>query len=162
MAGMPGMGQHAGHAMSETASRDSTRKFLRMMVNHHQGLITMSDSARTKATRADTRKEAAKLDAEQAREQRQMAAMLRRTYADSARPTIMPSNQAMIDSLGRASGADYDRTFLRNVIAHHREALAMIDPMLAHLTPDVRQMAARMRADQTKEIAEYEQKLRAM
>ncbi|HEY0779862.1 MAG TPA: DUF305 domain-containing protein [Gemmatirosa sp.] len=161
-AGMPGMGQHPGHPVAAAASRDSTRAFLRMMVDHHQGLIVMGDSASARATRAATKADAHKLRDEQATEQRRMETMLHRTYGvDSVQPTVIPSNQAMLDTLGHASGAEYDRMFYRFVIAHHREALAMIDQALPHLTPEVRGMAAGMRAKQQREIAQLERKMRA-
>ena len=157
------MGQHTGHEMAASASRDSTRAFLRMMVDHHQGLIAMGDSARGRATRATTKADAHKLRDEQAAEQRRMGTMLRRTYGvDSVQPAVIPSNQAMLDTLGRASGADYDRTFYRLVVAHHRQAIGMIDQALPHLTPDMRRMAAGMRAKQQREIAQLERKLRAV
>lgn len=155
---------HAGHQMPATAMRDSTQAFLRMMVSHHEGLIRMTaDSLRAKATRAGTKADARKLNTDQAREQRQMQAMLRRMPADTGQHTVMPSNQAMLDTLGQtAAGPEFDRTFYRLVVAHHREATEMVDKMLPHLTADVRRMATRMRATQQKEIAEFERTMRAV
>lgn len=161
-AGIPGMGQHAREEMSADASRDSTRAFLSMMVDHHQGLIAMGDSARMRATSATTKADAHKLRDEQAREQRRMAMMLRRTYQDSTQPKVLPSNQAMLDTLSRASGADYDRTFYRFVIEHHRQAIDMITKALPHLTSDVRRMATEMRTEQQAEIAQLKRKMRAV
>ena len=86
--------------------------------------------------------------------------MLQRDFGVAHQPSIMPSNQAMADSLSQKSGADYDMTFHMNVIAHHREGIAMIDRFLPQLTnPQVRQMAERMRADQQKDIQEHEGKM---
>lgn len=153
----------AGHRMPAPAMRDSTEAFLRVMVSHHEGLIVMSDSARAKATRAGTKADARKLHTEQARERRQMQAMLRRMAGDTAQPTLLPSNQAYLDTLGRTeAGPAYDRTFYRLAVAHHREGVTMIDRQLPHLTAEARRMATRMRAMQQKEIAEYERKMRAI
>ena len=152
----------AHHATATAASRDSTRAFLSIMVDHHQGLIVMGDSARARAARAGTKADAHKLRDEQATEQRRMETMLTRTYHDSTQPKVLPSNQAMLDTLGRASGAEYDHTFYRFVIAHHRQAIDMIDQALPHLTPDVRRMAAAMRTKQQGEIAQLERKMRAV
>ena len=155
---------HAGHQMPASAMRDSSAAFLRMFVSHHEGLIRMTDdSLRAKAARAGTKADARKLHTEQEREQRQMQAMLRRMAGDTAQHTVMPSNQAMLDTLGRtAAGPEFDRTFYRLVVAHHREGVAMLDKMLPHLTADVRRMATRMRATQRKEITEFEGKMRAI
>ena len=159
----PARSGHATSAMSASAMRDSSEAFLRMFVSHHEGLIRMTeDSLRARAAKAGTKADARKLHTDQAREQRQMQAMLRRMGADSAQHTVMPSNQAMLDTLGRTpAGPEFDRTFYRLVVAHHREGVEMIDKQLPHLTADVRRMAARMRATQQREIAEFERKMRA-
>lgn len=69
----------------------------------------------------------------------------------------------MVDELSGKSGADYGRTFLKNVIAHHEQAIKMIDDYLPKAkNPQVKAMAEKMKADQTKEIAEFQKKLTAM
>ena len=61
------------------------------------------------------------------------------------------------------SGFEYDRAFYRLVVDHHREGIGMIDQHMSHLTnPVVRQMAEKMKADQQKEIAEFEQKQKSV
>jgi len=56
--------------------------------------------------------------------------------------------------------ADYDRTFYQNVIQHHQEALTMVDAYLPKATNAMlKQMAETMKADQAKEIAEFQQKV---
>ena len=47
------------------------------------------------------------------------------------------------------------------VIHHHREGIAMVEPLLPHLTGEVRQMADRMVAEQRREIEEFERKAQA-
>ena len=75
----------------------------------------------------------------------------------------MPKNVAQTDSLSQLSGSEYDRTYYRMVIDHHREGMGMIDQHLPHLTkPAVRQMAEKMKADQQREIQEFEQKMTAL
>ena len=88
-----------------------------------------------------------------------MLAMLSQQYGDSITPMTMPNNQSMLNSLLQTSGTEFDRTFYRHVIAHHREGIQMIDQHLPHLTGEVRQMAERMRADQQREIREFEGKM---
>jgi uncharacterized protein (DUF305 family) len=69
----------------------------------------------------------------------------------------------MNDSLQAKSGVEYDRAFYGDVIQHHREGLKMIDDFMPRLTkPDVKQMAEKMKADQQKEIAEFEKKMNAL
>jgi uncharacterized protein (DUF305 family) len=153
MAGM----QHG--ATSEPAPRDSNQAFLRMMVDHHQGLVAMSDTAMPRLAGATAKSDAQTLREKQAAEQQHMSQMLQTTYTDSHAPMILPSNQAMIDSVrATTAGADADRGYYRQVIAHHQEGVHHVDMHLPHLTGEVKQMAEKMKADQQREIRELERK----
>ena len=145
--------------MNRSAPKDSNQAFLRMMSDHHEGLILMADSAKGRVQSADAKAKARELDEKQHREQRQMLTMLRREYQDSVTPMVMPSNRAMLDSVVRGGqGGEVDRVFYRQVIAHHREAIQMVDKMQSQLTGEVRSMAQRMRTEQQREIQELERK----
>jgi uncharacterized protein (DUF305 family) len=160
---MGGMSQgdmdHSAMAnMNRSAPRDSNQTFLRMMSDHHEGLIAMADSAEDRAQGTTAKADARKLHQKQEDEQTRMLGMLRRQYGDSVTPKIMPSNQAMLDSTVRASGAALDTTFYRQVVNHHREGIAMGEKMAPNLTGQVKQMAEKMMADQRREIQEFERK----
>lgn len=140
-------------------SRDADQEFLRMMSDHHEGLIRMAMAAMTRASTPAAQGDAHRLHTKQLDEQKQMLAMLRNTYGETVVPMTMPSARTMNDSLESKSGLDYDRTFYANVIAHHREGIKMMDDVLSRLTKaDVRQMAEKMKADQQREITEFGQK----
>lgn len=159
--GMAGMDHSTMAGANRPAPRDSNQAFLRMMSDHHEGMIAMADSAEERAQDTTTRADARELHEKQRREQQEMVAMLGRQYQDSIVPMMMPSNHAMLDSTRSASGAAFDPTFYRQVIHHHREGIAMVEPLLPHLTGEVRQMADRMVADQRREIEEFERKAQA-
>lgn len=162
-----GAGTSAGMSGGMTAMGGMTgnpdQDFLRMMSDHHKGLIamahpTMEGKGSTAAVKADARK----LDKTQDAEIDTMVTMLEKNFKDPYGPKVTPDNQAMADSLAQQSGAPYDRTFYQDVIAHHRQAIGMIDQYLPKLTrPDLKAMATRMKADQEREIKEYQQKLAA-
>ena len=142
----------------ETA-RDADQEFLRSMSDHHQGLIAMAEPAMSKGSTAQVQGDAHRLHTEQAQEQQAMADMLRRVYGDSIQPTPMPGDRAMNDTLQQKSGTDYDRTFYRMVVEHHREGITMMDEFRPRVQrPDVREMIDRMRAKQQREIQEFERK----
>lgn len=148
--------EHA--TMSRPAARDSNQAFLRMMVDHHQGLIAVVDTATPKidgTARADAQKVGAKQETEQQRMQR----MLSSQHQDSITPAIMTSNEAMIRAVASAPADAAGRAFYEQTIAHHREGIEMGKRMLPHLTGEVKQMAEKMIADQEKEIAEFEKKV---
>jgi uncharacterized protein (DUF305 family) len=154
--GMAGMQPGAAN---EPAPRDTNQAFLRMMVDHHNGLVAMSDTALPRLAGATAKADAQKLRDKQASEGQQMAQMLQSTYSDAHAPMILPSNQAMIDSVrATPAGAEADRAYYRQVVAHHREGVAMAQRMQPQLTGDVRAMAEKMVAEQQREIQEFERK----
>lgn len=157
--GMAGMDHSNMPGMNRSVPRDSNQVFLRMMSDHHEGLVVMSDSAHPRLQSETAHNDATKLGQKQQAEQQQMLSMLSRQYQDSIRPMILPSNRAMIDSMTRTpKGAEADRVYYRQVIAHHREGIHHAEMHLPHLTGEVKQMAERMRTEQQREIREFERK----
>ena len=155
---MGGM-QMNGMAMTGDADHD----FLRMMSDHHKGLIAMVHPTLDKKENLAVKGDASKLDKKQDAELEKMVSMLDQQYKDAYTPMLMPDNQRMVDELNGKSGADYSRTFLKNVIAHHEQAIKMIDDYLPKAkNAQVKSMAEKMKADQTKEISEFQKKLSAM
>lgn len=144
---------HAGMQGMANMTGDPDRDFLRMMSDHHTGLIAMSHDAKDKAGAA-VKKEATRSDAAQDMELEKMKADLSKNYKDDYKPSIMPDNQAMLDALKPLSGSAYDKKYLENVIRHHEQALTMIDGYLPTAKrADIRAMAEKMKADQAREIA---------
>lgn len=153
MAGMPGM--------NRPAAKDADHEFLRNMIDHHEGFIQMAMAAMTKASQSTTQGEAHQMHTKQSDEQKKMIADVQSMYGETVTPMVMPMHKAMNDSLQAKSGAEYDRAFYRNVIAHHRDGIKMTDELLPRLAkPAVKQMAEKMKADQQKEIAAFERKMK--
>jgi len=144
-------------AEARSAPRDSNQAFLRMMSDHHQGLIALVDTARPKLGTA-AQADADKLSSKQKSEQQHMLMMLHGEYTDSITPVVIPSNQTMIQAVANASAGDADRVFYQQVIAHHREGIGMTDRMLPQLSGMTRDMAQKARTDQQREITEFEKK----
>lgn len=150
-----GMGGMSG--MSNTSNPD--QQFLRMMSDHHLGILLMAHEAEKKGKAVKA--EAQKIDAAQDAELNKMVAMLETDFDDKYAPKVTPENQAMAEALKQKAGAAYDTTFRENVIKHHQQALTMIDQFLPKLTrPDLKQMAEKMKADQTREITKFKRELR--
>lgn len=141
---------------------DPDRDFLRMMSDHHKGLIAMAHDAKEKG--GNTAKPiATRLDTKQDKELDEMVTMLERDYKDPYAPKIMPDNQQMFDDLKSKSGTAYDKSFLEHTVMHHEQAIKMINEYLPKgKNEQLKQMAQKMKADQTKEIAEFRQKASAM
>lgn len=135
------------------------QQFLREMSNHHEGMKGMVAQATEKGS-AEVKTAAAQMGQKQQAEQQEMLSLLQ-TLGASHQPTVMPSNQPMVDSLAKLpAGADFDMAFHMMTIEHHREGIAMVDRFLTQLTnPQVRQIAERTKADQQKDIQEHEGKM---
>lgn len=154
--GMAGM-NHGD--MGRPAAKDADQEFLRMMADHHEGMIQMATAAMTKGSNPTVQGDAHKLHTKQADEQKQMVSMDQSMYGETLTPMLMGSNKSMVDGLSAKTGADYDRAFYQAVVAHHRDGIKMTDDLLPKLTkPEVKQMAEKMKADQQKEITEFERK----
>jgi uncharacterized protein (DUF305 family) len=142
---------------------DADRDFLRMMSDHHKGLIAIVHPTLEKKENLAVKDDARKMDKKQDAEIEKMITMLDQQYKDTYTPSVMPDNQRMVDELKGKSGADYSRTFLKDVITHHEQAVKMIDEYLPKAkNPQVKSMAEKMKSDQTNEIAELQRKLSSM
>ena len=157
MTGMSDMGDARMSEMSGNPDQD----FLRMMSDHHTGMIAMAHPTKNGKGSTDVvRNDAKKIDAAQDAEIETMLGILKKDFKDPYKPMIRRHSQMMTDSLLQQTGSNYDHMFYMNTIMHHREALAMIDQFLPKLTrPDLKAMAQKMKLDQTREIAEFERKL---
>ena len=151
---MAGMDHSMMAGVDRGPAQDADHEFLRMMSDHHQGLVTMMDAAMNKASSTEAKADAHMLHTKQAEERDRMVAMISSSYGETIEPTVMPGNKAMNDSLQQKSGAEYDRDMYRHIVMHHREGIRMIDRFMSRLQKsEVKSMAETMRADQQRAIA---------
>lgn len=147
--------------MQNTPARDADQEFMRMMADHHQGMIEMADTALRKAASSRVRAEATRMRTAQSAEQKRMIDMLKKQYGEDKMPMATESNASMLTMLAGASGAAFDRQFREHVIMHHEEGIKMIDQFSSRLrNAELKQMAEKMKGDQTREIAELRKELK--
>ena len=139
---------------------DPDRDFLRMMSNHHKGLIALVHMTQDRSGVGTAKADATSMDKAQDAELDKMMTMLEKTYKDPYAPKVMPEHQAMAVALKPMSGKGYERTFYQDIVAHHKEGIAMIDGYLPNAkSADIKAMAEKMKADQSREITDFQQKL---
>ena len=149
-------GSMAGMEMTGDADHD----FLRMMSDHHQGMIAMAHTTMERNDIGGAAADAKRIDAAQDKELDRMVTMLEKHFKDAYAPKVMPDNQAMADMLKGKNGTEYERAFYENTIKHHQEAVKMVDEYLPKgKIAALKQIAEKMKADQTKEIAAFEKKI---
>ena len=148
---MPGMAVQTG---------DPDHDFLRMMSDHHKGLIALVHMTQGRSGVGTAKADATKLDKAQDAELDQMMTMLEKTYKDPYAPKVVPEHQAMAAALKPMSGKGYERTFYEDIVKHHSEAIPMIDAYLPKAkSASVKAMAEKMKADESREITDFQQKL---
>lgn len=142
-------------------AHEADQQFLRMVSDHHRGMIEMAHAVMHQADApADVRAKAQEIDRKQHEETREMLTLLERDFGDPYTPQVMSDNAAMVARVREANGPALARTFYETVIMHHREGVQMMAKQLPQLTkPEVRRMAEQMRDDQQREIAELQQKV---
>jgi uncharacterized protein (DUF305 family) len=164
-AAMPASGGKApvDNAMAGAAGAPSgmlaDQEFLRMMSDHHTGMVLMAHEVIERKEKLASKADARKFDQEQDDELDRMRSALK-GMNDSYKPTATSEAKEMAASLSKLSGKEFDRTFWENTIKHHQMAIDMIDKYLPNLThPDVKTMAERMRAAQMQEIDKMKKEL---
>ena len=163
MGGMQGGASMAGMPAMPGMTGDADHDFLRMMSDHHKGLIAMAHMTKERKDAGGAVADAVKLDKVQDAELDHMMTMLEKDFKDPYAPKVIAEHQAMALELKAKSGKEYERAFYEGIIKHHQEALVMIDGYLPKAkNAMLEQMAEKMKVDQAKEIAEYRRKLSAL
>lgn len=140
---------------------DPDRDFLRMMSDHHKGMLLMTDAA--KSGGATVTDEAQRMSKAQSAEMEKMKSILKARYSDGYAPKVMTDAKTMAGELGPLTGSAFDRKFLQHTIHHHQAAVKMIDAYLPRSKEgEVKAMAVEMKTAQQKEIREFEGKLAAL
>lgn len=158
--GMAGMQHDSSGGMSGMSNMtgNADQDFLRMMGDHHKAMIEMAHDAKDHkpSTVTDI---ATTIDTKQDKELDQIVTMLERDFKDQYSPKVMPDSKRMADELKAKTGADFDKAFLEHTIMHHQQAIKMVDAYLPKATnATVKQMAEKIKSDQTREITELQQR----
>lgn len=152
MSGMEGMASMTG---------DPDRDFLRMMSDHHKGMLLMTETVQSRGV--TVKDEAKRMATAQDAEIERMRGILKARYSDSYAPASMADAKTMVGELTALTGSAFDRKFYQHTIHHHQAAVKMIDEYLpSSKQSEVKAMAEAMKAAQQKEITEFEGKLAAL
>jgi uncharacterized protein (DUF305 family) len=153
----------AEHRTGQAAAHMSEKDFVPMMLQHHEDGIEMARIAEQKATSPAVKALARKIREGQERESHEMKPFAGRT--DTPRGTTgqgghqaeheqhMQESKKAIERIRAATGKAVDVAFLDEMTKHHEMAIRMTNE--THFdTAKLKQMAEKMKANQTKEIGE--------
>jgi uncharacterized protein (DUF305 family) len=173
MTGMSGMGSASSSATSTAKVDPADVVFAQGMVPHHQQAVQMADLAQSRASSADVKALATKIEAAQGPEIATLNGWLGQWGAPTGSADMNGMagmdhgnngmmSKADMTTLSQASGADFDRMWLTMMIAHHQGALTMAQDILA-TTKDtqVRALAQSIVDGQAKEIVTMTSLLKA-
>jgi uncharacterized protein (DUF305 family) len=160
----------SGSDGAEGSFNDTDVAFARDMIPHHQQAIQMARLAKGQAEDARVLDLADRIEAAQQPEIEMLSGWLEDWDAETGHMddgmggmdggmSGMMSEQDM-HSLMNATGAEFDRLFLEQMIAHHEGAVEMAETEIADgQNADAIALAESIRDSQTAEIAEMEQLL---
>ncbi|PPK98828.1 uncharacterized protein (DUF305 family) [Kineococcus xinjiangensis] len=146
---------------------DADVTFARDMIVHHEGAVEMASLAADRAATPQVKELAEKIIAAQGPEIELMTSWLTAWgqptasggHAGHGDMPGMMSGQEMA-ALEAARGPEFDRLFLEGMVVHHEGALEMARTELAEgAAPEAKELAQRIEADQTREIAEMQKLL---
>jgi uncharacterized protein (DUF305 family) len=180
----------AGSATSPAAADEHNAvdvMFATMMIPHHQGAIEMSDLALSQASTAPVKDLVARIKAAQVPEIELMQGWLDQwgaampmsaseemghgmahgssttsesTVDDFGMGDMMAMSESDLAALQAATGVEFDRLFLQQMIAHHQGAIDMAEVEIARgRNPQTLALAEAIKTGQTAEIAEMQQLL---
>ena len=137
------------------------RHFIEMMIPHHDGAIAMAELALTSSRRAQIRALAQQIKTSQRAENVQMRRWYRQWFGSDG-PTSpigfgrgMGGMGASLKDLKRS--ADFDRSFIENMIPHHRMGVIMASHGKANSQHhELRELQALMVNVQSREIEQME------
>jgi uncharacterized protein (DUF305 family) len=171
---MRGHGDSARSESREATFNDTDVAFVRGMIPHHRQAIEMSRLAESRAADPRVLDLAERIEAAQQPEIETLSGWLDQWGVDMGHPEDrmggdmghgaagmggMMSEDDM-QALAAASGAEFDRLFLEQMVAHHTGAVDMADTEIDDgRNADAVALAESIRADQSAEIAEMERLL---
>lgn len=168
---VPGMGQGRG----ARGQRSADARFIVMMIPHHQGAIAMAELAVVRGGHPELRALAKRIATSQRQENAQMRRWYREWYGTdppewSCAGTGMGPGMGMGMGMGWGAAQDlkalrtageFDRAFLKEMVAHHRMGVWMASQALhTSQRPELRALEQGMVRVQSEEIRLMEQWLR--
>lgn len=147
---------------------DADVTFAQSMIPHHEQAVEMATMAQERASGTEVKQFAEKIEAAQGPEIDTMTRWLEdwgqevspdsegeMDHSDGDMSGMM--SDADMESLGTASGAEFDQMFLEMMIEHHTGAIEMAKTEQQDgENPDAIALAEKIEADQTAEIAQME------
>ncbi len=161
------MGMEMKYGSQSTELNGSDAMFLQMMIPHHQQAILLSDMAISTSKNSDVVKLANQIKSAQSPEIAQMKEWLKSAGLSEDPGHSMHSMAGMlsdreIDQLKSSNGNDFDKLFLKGMIAHHQGAVDMAEMIENSKNSEIKSFGERIKTAQSKEIEFMNEMLRSI
>ncbi len=144
-------------ALRELSGKDFDIAFMSQMITHHQGAIDMAEQTLKVAKHPETKQEAQKVVDAQTKEIAQMEGWLRDWYNTAPlkeQQDLMHKDMAAMMDMQ----IEDDHMFFDMMIPHHEGAVEMSQLAVEKSQrQELKDMAAKMKQDQTAEIQKYQE-----
>jgi len=152
-----------GFSAQAPSVRDPDQRFLREMIDHHEGLIYLVHEAMQRPISEKAHAVLDGFDVTEDAEKREMSEALQSFFGDSYQGTPTKHDRRAADSVLRQSGSTtFDRMASAFVISHHRRGIKLVDAFLPHIKrPRVRELAVGIKQKERREIAVHRRRLAA-
>ena len=148
--------------MMAAVGTDVGDSWVRKMIEHHQGAITMSEIVLKQNPRADVAEMARMTVEKQGKEIADLRKLVKQRSPNQGSAELYRASMTqMHDAMMAAKGADISETFLRKMLEHHRGGVSMSDVAIKNgVSGLLRQQVQKTRDDQNKEAQMVEAMLR--
>jgi uncharacterized protein (DUF305 family) len=161
-------------AVSGESYNDADIAFVQGMIPHHAGAVDMAQLAGDRASNAEVKELARRIEQAQGPEIEQMRGFLAAwgvpeqaegtggmDHGNMGHSGMMSEEQ--VQALENAQGPEFDRMFLEMMIEHHDGAVEMAQTEVAEgQNPDAQALAQKIIGDQQAEIAEMQELLKTV
>lgn len=142
-----------GHGNAGASIANPDQRFLRWMLNHHAEVVYLAHQATRHPDSATIRALAQRVDRSHDAETARMRTLLRAEFGDTTSPAIRREHAAMVTPFASMRGEAYGSAFRSFLVAHHSEAVKMLDSASSGLQrPAVRNLAEEIRRARTGDI----------
>ena len=151
----------AGFSGQVPSARDPDQRFLREMIDHHEGLIYLVHEAMQRPISKKAHDVLDGFDVTEDAEKREMSEVLRSLSGNSYQGAPTKRDKRSADSVLRQSGSPtFDRLASIFVVSHHRRGIQLVDAFLPRIRrPRVRELAVTIRRKERREMAFHQRRL---
>ncbi|MBI2684288.1 MAG: DUF305 domain-containing protein [Actinobacteria bacterium] len=138
------------------------RRFIEMMIPHHQSAVAMAKIALNRSSRTEVRTLASGIVSAQESEIGKMRGWYRQWFGTDVPTTQMSDAEMAMMGMGSgdtnelATTKAFDRTFLSMMLAHHASAIVMASQVAKSERAEIRRLSAEIIGAQAREVGQMQ------